>query len=186
MEANGRLTGMTALVLVALLAAEGFTVLSIRRMLPAHVFIGLLLVPPLLLKLGSTGYRFVRYYVGDADYRRAGPPALAMRLLAPLVVVTTAALFVTGIVLWLPGLDAGGLWLRAHLVSFLAWFAVTAVHVLAYLERARRLGLADWQARGDVPGAITRRSLVAASLALGLLLALVSLPWAGAGPAPEG
>ena len=73
-EANGRLTAMTGIALLVLLAAEGITILRIHRLLPAHFFIGLLLIPPVVLKMTSTGYRFVRYYMGDPDYRRAGPP----------------------------------------------------------------------------------------------------------------
>src|SRR6516164_3578640 len=70
---NARLTGATAAVLLVLLAAEGATVLSVRSLLTLHVFIGMLLVPPVLVKIGSTGWRFVRYYRGSPAYRRKGP-----------------------------------------------------------------------------------------------------------------
>src|SRR6516162_11181634 len=80
-EANARLTGSTAAVLLVLLAAEGVTVLSVHSLLTPHVFIGMLLVPPVLLKVGSTGWRFVRYYRGSGAYRRKGPPPLLLRLL---------------------------------------------------------------------------------------------------------
>lgn len=73
-EANARLTGSTAAVLFVLLAAEGFTILQVRSLLAAHVFIGVLLVPPVLLKIGTTSYRFVRYNLGSPEYRRKGPP----------------------------------------------------------------------------------------------------------------
>jgi hypothetical protein len=176
-EANRRLTAVTAAVLLVLLAAEGVTVFRIRTLLSAHYFIGLLLVPPVLLKMGSTGYRFARYYLGDVRYRRAGPPELALRLLAPVVVVSTVVLFGSGIELWLFGLRYGMGWLTLHKLSFLVWFFAMGAHVLSHLDRTRRLAAADLAAGGEVPGAITRRSLVAASLAVGLLLALVSLPW---------
>ncbi len=54
------------------------------------MFVGMLLIGPLALKLGSTGYRFVRYYTGEstATGERARP-RLALRLIAPLVVLTT-------------------------------------------------------------------------------------------------
>ncbi|MBO0744705.1 MAG: hypothetical protein J2P43_06785, partial [Candidatus Dormibacteraeota bacterium] len=52
-EANSRLTAQTGVVLFVLLAAEGVTILSIRALLLPHIFIGLLLVPPLLLKIAS-------------------------------------------------------------------------------------------------------------------------------------
>ncbi len=59
-ESNARLTGSAAAVLLLLLAIEGVTVLRVRALLTLHVFIGMLLVPPVLLKVGSTTWRFVR------------------------------------------------------------------------------------------------------------------------------
>ena len=50
------------------------------------MFIGLMLIAPLALKLASTGYRLARYYGRRAAYREKGPPALPMRLLAPVLV----------------------------------------------------------------------------------------------------
>jgi hypothetical protein len=49
--------------------------LSIGRLLTAHVFIGFALVPPTALKVGTTVYRFARYYAGSPAYRRKGPTA---------------------------------------------------------------------------------------------------------------
>jgi hypothetical protein len=54
-------TSATADVLTLLLIAEAITVLLIGDLLSAHMFIGMALIPPVLLKLGSTGYRFARY-----------------------------------------------------------------------------------------------------------------------------
>lgn len=88
-EANARLTAVAGLVLLVLLAAEGVTIVSIRRLLPLHYFIGLLLIPPLLLKLATTGTRFVRYYRHDREYRAAGPPEPILRATAPLLVIST-------------------------------------------------------------------------------------------------
>ncbi len=102
-ESNARLTGTVAAVLLVLLPAEGVTVLRVRALLTAHVFIGMLLVPPVLLKIGTTGYRFVRYYAGSPAYRRKGPPPLLLRVLGPLVVVLTTCLFASGIALLFVG-----------------------------------------------------------------------------------
>ena len=168
-EGNSRLTGYVAVVLVVLLAAEGLTVLSIRRLLVAHALIGFLLIPPVLLKLASVGNRFVRYYAGDARYRRAGPPALPMRVLGPVVVVLTVAVFATGVELWLFGYRYGAGWLTLHKLTFVLWFLAMTVHVLAYVARAPKLALAD---RDRLRGALTRRSLVTASVLLGVVLAL--------------
>ena len=51
-------------MLLVLLAAEGVTLLRVRELLTPHVFIGMVLIPPVLLKVASTGWRFARYYRG--------------------------------------------------------------------------------------------------------------------------
>ncbi|MBO0687405.1 MAG: hypothetical protein J2P45_30005, partial [Candidatus Dormibacteraeota bacterium] len=142
-EGNARLTGLAAVVLLVLLAAEGFTILRIGRLLAPHIFIGILLVPLVVLKLGSTGYRFVRYYTGDSDYRRAGPPSPLLRLVGPVVVLSTVVLFASGIELWLFGARFGLLWVTAHKLGFVVWFCAMTVHVLGHLERAPRLAVRD-------------------------------------------
>src|ERR1039458_6467914 len=73
-EANARRTASIAVVLLVLLAAEGITVLRVRTLLTPHAFLGMLLIPLILLKIGTTGYRFFRYYAGSLAYRRRGPP----------------------------------------------------------------------------------------------------------------
>jgi hypothetical protein len=176
-EGNRRLTAVTASVLLVLLGVECFTAFRIRQSLSVHFFVGLLLVPPIALKIGSTGYRFARYVLGDRRYRRAGPPPLGLRLLAPVVVVTTVALFGSGIELWLFGLRFGAVWLTIHEDSFLVWFFATGAHVLGHLDSTRRLTVAELAGGDGPPGAVTRRALVTASLVVGLLLALLSLPW---------
>jgi len=61
---NSHLTALTAIPLLILLAAEGLTLLSLQAYVKWHVIIGMLIVPLVGLKLGSTGYRFLRYYTG--------------------------------------------------------------------------------------------------------------------------
>jgi hypothetical protein len=174
-QANARLTGYTSIVLFALLAVEGLTVLSIRRLLVWHALIGFLLVPPVLLKLASVGYRFARYYTRHPHYRAAGPPDLVLRLLGPVVVLLTIVLFVTGIELWLFGFRFGFQWLVWHKLAFVLWFFAMAVHVLGHLARAPRLAVADWQQ--PLAGALTRRSLVVGSVLLGIVLAIAMAPY---------
>ncbi|HUY22983.1 MAG TPA: hypothetical protein VMV22_11675 [Acidimicrobiales bacterium] len=182
-EANARLTGSVAAVLFVLLAAEGVTVLSIRRLLAPHVFIGMLLVPPVALKIGSTLYRFVRYYRGSEAYRRKGPPPALLRLLGPLVVASTVVVFGTGVALLVaPGGTRQEL-LFLHKASFVGWFGVMALHVLGHLVDTARLAPRDWyrRTRRDVRGAGLRQWAVAGSLVIGVLLGLLlvgrSGPW---------
>jgi hypothetical protein len=176
-EGNEILTSATAVVLTGLLAAEGLTIVRMGGLVTAHMFIGLVLIPPMLLKLASTGYRFVRYYTGSRAYRAAGPPPLPLRLLAPVLVATTIAVFVTGVLLLVAGHKSGTL-LEIHKVSFIVWGVVFAVHFLAYVPRVVRSLRVDWSAarREAVPGAGLRGTLLAAAIGGGAALALSVLP----------
>src|ERR1700751_6316699 len=61
-DGNERLTSSTGLVLLVLLLVETLTTLALRTYLDVHLFLGLVLLPPVALKLASTGWRFARYY----------------------------------------------------------------------------------------------------------------------------
>ena len=58
-DANARLTAVMGLVLLVLLPVEGVTLLSLRSLLTVHMLVGVALIPPIALKLASTGYRFM-------------------------------------------------------------------------------------------------------------------------------
>ena len=176
-EANARLTGSTAAVLLVLLVAEGITVLRVRALLTPHVFIGVLLIPPILLKIGSTGYRFVRYYSGSPAYRQKGAPPALLRLLGPFVVVLTAVLFASGVALLFVGPGLRQNLLLLHKASFVLWFGAMAIHVLSHLVDTARLAPRDfyWRTRKQVAGAGLRQWTIVASLAVGLLFAALSV-----------
>jgi hypothetical protein len=164
-------------VLLVLLAVEGFTVLSVRGMFGVHVFVGLLLIPPIGLKLASTGYRFTRYYTGNRAYRQAGPPRPIPRIIAPILILCTVTLFGTGVLLLLLGPQQGDFTRTIHTYAFFVWFFCMAIHVLTYVSRSPGLALADMSVRGSVlPGRITRQSLVIGSVLVGVVAAVVFLP----------
>jgi hypothetical protein len=171
-EANSRLTATTALVLLGLLAAEGVTVLSVRSMLTAHVLVGMILVPPVMLKIASTGYKFTRYYTGAPAYRRKGPPKPLLRLLGPLVVVLTVALFASGIALLFVPLSSRPALLTIHQASFVLWFGVMTIHVLGHIEDTLKIAPRDfyYRTRRQIAGAGLRQWTLAASLGVGVLL----------------
>jgi len=180
-EANARLTATTAVVLLVLLAAEGVTILRVRALVTPHVVVGMLLVPPVALKLGSTGWRFARYYLGAPAYREKGPPPPLLRLLGPLVVVLTVAVLATGVALLLGPASWQGKLLLLHKASFVLWFGAMAIHVLGHLLDTARLAPRDWlrRARGEVAGAGLRQWAVAASLVVGVWLAALVVPHVG-------
>jgi hypothetical protein len=180
-EPNARLTSWAGLALFVLLAAQGVTILRIHRLGAAHVVIGFALLGPLAVKLASTGWRFMRYYAGDAEYARAGPPELVLRLLAPLVVVSTVAVFATGIALLAVHPGHGSSLLLLHKATFIVWFGATAVHVIAYLGPALHRSLADLagRCRAQVLASRWRRPvLLGASIVIGFAVAVPALAWA--------
>lgn len=182
--ANARLTGALAAALLVLLAAEGVTIPFISQLLGPHIFIGILLIPPVALKMASTGYRFARYYTHDGPYVAKGPPPLALRVLAPGVVVTTLALFGTGVALLIAGPPSGTL-IFAHKLSFIAWVGLMTLHVLGHLLEVPRLATADWRRQGPrearLAGAGARTLALTAAIGVGLALALLTFsmaePW---------
>jgi hypothetical protein len=202
---NERLTAMTGAVLLILLLAEGFTILRLGRLLTLHFFLGMLLIGPVALKAASTIYRFTRYYTGHPEYKRKGPPAPLLRLLGPFIVLLTACVLGTGVMLAVTGPSGRDSWLFLHKASFILWFCAMALHVLWYVPRLPRLlgreirGIGDPEDSGDaVPGRQSSRAaaalggrgvrltLLAASLLGGLVIALLTVHLAGAWEFPRG
>lgn len=170
---NAVLTASLGVVLLVLFFLEGLTLLDVRGLISWHVALGALLVPPAVAKTATTGWRIMRYYSGQTDYRRAGPPPLVLRLLGPLVVVTTLVLLGSGVALILLGqessrqsiLDVAGFrldWLGLHKGVFWFWFVAMTAHVLARTLPAFRLVMH----RRGVPGIGYRVAALTVSLAL--------------------
>jgi hypothetical protein len=184
-EGNARLTTTTSLVLLVLLAVQVTTaVLGVQSHLTLHVVVGLLLVPPLLVKIASVAWRFLRYYRHDAEYRRKGPPPLALRVLGPLLLLTTLVLFTSGITLVLAPTAFGGphgMMFQIHGASFYLWMLLILAHVAGHARDLRRLSARDWmrRTRSAVPGARARQAVALAGLAAGLALALALAGHAG-------
>jgi hypothetical protein len=182
---NERLTALTGVILLIGLAALGITIVRIGQLLDVHMFLGVALIAPVALKMASTGYRFARYYTSEPRYRGKGPPALALRLLAPFVVLSTVAVFATGVVLLLAGPGSRDPWVLVHKVSFIVWLAATALHVLGHLaDLPRILGTrqAILDGRSSPPdGGRGRTAALSASLAAGVALGVLAIadfaPW---------
>jgi hypothetical protein len=185
-EGNEKLTAWTGALLLVGFAIEGFTILSVQRLLFLHFLVGLLLIGPVLLKIGSTVYRFGRYYSGSAPYVRKGPPSPALRVLGPLVILTSVAVIGTGTVIAVIGRNAT--WLFLHKASFVLWFGVMTIHVLAYAWRLPRIVGGDLRGRGYrarqvLAGRRARWLLLTASVLTGVLLGVLILhqtaAWSG-------
>lgn len=178
-DGNERLTGSTAALLIVLLGVEGLTVISLRSLLSLHVFLGVLLIPPVVLKIASTGYRFARYYTGSRPYVAKGPPPLYLRALGPVIVLSSGVLFATGVALLAMG-PGGGAVRGLHKLSFVVLFAAMSIHVLAHLRKVPNLTAADWRKRTRLPGGSARRALLLASLLAGIAFGAVAVSYDGA------
>ena len=177
-EGNSRITAATGTLLTLLLLVEGVTVLDVRGYITLHAALGLILIGPVALKCASTGYRFVRYYTGHGAYVRNGPPHPLLRLLGPVVILSTLALLGTGVVL-LAVHGRSDTWLTLHQGSFIVWVAVMAVHFLAHVLEAIRGTARELRPAGQDPagrGRTRRLVLVVASLAIGVALAAAFTP----------
>jgi hypothetical protein len=184
---NARLTAWTGLVLLVLFVAELVTLLDVHGLIGWHLAIGVVLIPPALLKTATTGWRILRYYGGDSAYRKAGPPPLLLRLLGPLVVLGSLALLGTGLALVVLGEERSreSLFsvvgqrvdvLTLHQASFAVWAVVTGLHVLARL-------LPAWQSAAArnpvVPGPRARGLVLAGSLVVAGLCGVLVLAHPG-------
>jgi hypothetical protein len=167
---NARLTGMTGAVIFTLLAVEGLTIRGVGEHLTLHVFIGMMLIPLLLLKTLSTGYRIVRYYRGTGAYVRRGAPPFLLRVLGPFVVVFSFAVVATGIFAIVSGRDSR--WLTIHKVTFIVWFVVMTVHVLGHFIETTHLAVADVAGNARISGAAMRVGVTVTALFLGIALAI--------------
>ncbi len=204
-DGNERLTVQAGALLFVLLAVLGITIVRIGQLTWLHLFLGLLLIGPLALKLASTGYRFARYYTGDPQYRLKGPPAPALRVMAPLLVVDTLVIFASGVALLFAGPSSRNTLMPIHKISFFVWLALASLHVLGHLgEIAKGLiaprtvrrdvlaaagvepggprrepspaGAGGWTLAPRLPGSSGRAAALGASLLGGLVLALVLIP----------
>ncbi len=205
-EGNERLTVVTGALLIVLLAAVGVTIVFIGKLLWWHLFLGMALIGPVVLKVGSTGYRFMRYYTAAPEYRRKGPPPPALRALGPALLGLTAIVLATGVALLLIGPSSRGTLVLVHKVSFICWAVVTAVHIAGHLPELVRFNWVSRQTRaelselralvpgfggaaeppvsGPVPGSGGRWLSVGTAVVLGLVLAAILVPdfgaWTGA------
>lgn len=180
---NERLTAITGAVLLVLFVAECLTLLNLGNLLTLHVFLGLLLIGPVALKIGSTVWRFTRYYTGSAPYVRKGPPKPLQRVTGPLVILTTVAVLGTGVMLVTAGSDLNGdgmSWLQWHRISFYLWVIFMVIHLASHVPELPRMltGRVD-QARHLLSAQATRWVLLCASMGGGLWLASAAYHLAG-------
>ena len=175
---NARLTAVLGVLLLAPVAVELATiVLGVHSFMSLHVFVGLALIPAVVLKLASTGWRFARYYTRSDAYVEHGAPQLAMRLLAPLFVAATVVLFSSGIAMGSVHGHALVVARRLHGPASVVWLVLFGVHVLVYLRRALISSGNEVNANvRSVPGRRRRGYVVATAVVSGLVIGAATVP----------
>jgi hypothetical protein len=176
---NERLTAAVGLLVIVPVLVEIATILlGVHTFMSLHVFVGLALIPAVLLKLASTGWRFVRYYTRSHGYVALGPPQLAMRLLAPLFVAATVVLFGSGVAMGLLHGHALELARRLHGPSSVVWLVLLGLHVLVYLRRALSRTAQDALAtkRAPLPGTSARVAALALVVICGVAVGAATVP----------
>jgi hypothetical protein len=176
---NERLTAVAGLLVIAPVLVEGATILlGVHTFMSVHVFVGLALIPAVLLKLGSTGWRFVRYYTRSRPYVAQGPPQIAMRLLAPLFVAATVVLFGSGVAMGLLHGHSLQIARDLHGPASVTWLALLGLHVLVYAKRAWRSTVEDAvpARRKPLRGTAARAWAVAIVVTCGLAVGAATVP----------
>ncbi|HEV7937249.1 MAG TPA: hypothetical protein VGP18_04415 [Solirubrobacteraceae bacterium] len=181
---NERLTAATGILLVALLAVIGVTIVRLGPLISVHLFVGLVLIPVVGLKLASTGYRFVRYYTADPVYRERGAPPILLRLSAPILVATSVSVLATGVALLFIGPESSGTLRLLHKASFIVWVAFMALHVVGHFPDIQKTFLTRRGERVEynryAAGATGRIISIVGALIAGVVLAIVLIPHFGA------
>jgi hypothetical protein len=186
---NRALTSWAGLALLPGLAVVALSGLAFGNFWQLHYVAGLSLIPLLVVKLGSTTYRALSYYMRRAVYRAAGAPEWIGRLLAPALIVSTIIAMATGIWMWSQHSEAQP-WAKLHVLSVIAMGACVGLHLLL------RTPLSLHAAARDAAGALRRNvprlriALVGIALAVGLIFGLAGgaqspFPIRPAGATPE-
>ncbi|MGH9943974.1 MAG: molybdopterin-dependent oxidoreductase [Pyrinomonadaceae bacterium] len=201
---NTRLTRSLGAVLLWLVALQFFSALlffglCVNWEMPAwlpysfvravHFFVGFLLIPLVLLKLGTTSWKAVGYYLGRSPYKQEGPPRWYNRLLSPLLGMLFVITTWSGVAMWgsweylfpLPFIYHDYAVVSWHLWSSIFLVAVTLFHIVAHFResfRGRARKLREDRANPEPQGAVlSRRAVVWGTLGAGVALALSAAQW---------
>jgi hypothetical protein len=105
---------------------------------------------------------------------------MPLRLMAPIVVISTVVVFASGVALLFAGPGSRQSLLPIHKVSFFVWLAFTGVHVLAHLPKIAPALRDDYgssaQLGPDIGGRSGRGLALAGALTGGVVLAILVIP----------
>ncbi|WAH44945.1 hypothetical protein NZD89_28285 (plasmid) [Alicyclobacillus fastidiosus] len=175
---NERMTAFAGAILFVLIVIELFITANLHALISVHIFVGVLLSGPLIVKMCSTGYRFFRFYTRSAVFVQKGPPNIWLRLLAPFLVIITVLVFISGFGLAVVGPTHTGLFFKIHAVSVTLWLPLIAVHIYAHIRKVPRQIANDWSKKSEfrVPGRASRIGINSSALVVGFIAAIVMIP----------
>jgi hypothetical protein len=188
--ANARLVAITGLALLVLLPVPYATALNLDVLWRVHYFSSLLLIPLLVVNLAGTGWRALRYYLRDRGFREDGPPHPMPRITAPILVLSTVVLFLSGVAMLL-GADRFGPWSTIHNAAAIVFTGALALHLLAHLWDTPAEVVADVAPTRAAPamrvaGSRRRITVTVVAFVLGITVAAAAMPvsqWQGSRPA---
>jgi hypothetical protein len=171
-EGNHRLTALTGSLLVPLLALIFFTGLFMDAWWHIHYAIGFVLIPVVVLKLATTGYRALRYYTGNPIYRAAGPPDMLSRVTAPFLALSVVTALATGVALFVEQ-SRHGVLSTLHTDAAISSALLLGNHFLTHAFDALATTIRELRTRLS-RAAATRMMVASIALIIGIVLAIVT------------
>jgi hypothetical protein len=179
--ARGVAIGGVALLVLCTL--EVLTALDLRVAIAWHILIGIVLIPLLVLKLALATWRFASFYRASSPAHVHSAPWLPLRILAPLLVVVTVLVVLSGVELTFagPASFSDTFLAPAHFLLAGIWLVLLFIHTLAYAKRSVR------STRLDLGGAVAlrrgpllRTGVVVGAIVLGVAASTIALAKADA------
>lgn len=180
-DRNERITVIAGALLFVFIIVELFITSSVRSLGTEHVFVGILLSGPLVVKMLSTGYRFFRYYTKSPKYVRQGPPNSVLRILAPFLVLTTLLVFTSGYLMVFG--HNFNFYLKIHAVSCALWLPLLIIHIYAYIRKVLSVVSSNRNTSTKRPTSNKKAGLGIniAGLIIGVIASIALLPKYGRG-----
>ncbi len=175
---NERLTVWAGAIIFLIVIVELVVTANLNQFLSLHIFVGVLLTGPIVVKMSSVGYRFFGYYTKNPDFVEKGPPIFWLRLSAPFLVILTVLVFISGFGLVVVGPAHAGLFKVIHAGSVILWLPLLAIHIWGNFNKVKQSVTGDWRhtVKAQVQDRFRRFRLNTLGLLLGVMAALILYP----------
>lgn len=123
-------TAAVALVLLLALAVQALTVVELGHLLAPHVAVGAGIAALAAAKVASVGRRALAWHRGEPWARTSEKPTLPVRVLGAALVGATVAVLASGATILVVGHADVLVAREAHIVAFVVWAGLVAIHLL--------------------------------------------------------